>query len=781
VTLIAEHMAKKGGDAIYAKRSDRGCTDVLCLLLLLATWGAMISVTVMSVIKEPDIVNILRYPRDEYGQFCGQPGSATEDLPRALYPTLDADFASQVAEASSLPFWEYYKLKFTSLCVAECPDGLSLSESALGVYGGADYPTGDAVKDDSSWNYTTPEFTYTFRTANLYGRCLPLGNTFAAPEQVLCVSPNCSYAMSALAINVTECAVIPSRADERETWEVCAEDTGSAVCDAQEKACEVAVRVETAQTFLPADGDETTDALTRKLAQYVALTLRMWDSIAASWRVVLALGVALPVALGFIYAVLLSLFAGVVIWSLLALLLGGMVLLSAILCVHAGWLDVPTDAYSTLEGALGAVASNDTAAMASAQAESLLVPAGSLSKDWYVVFAVLSIAATLVMLLWFCASWRAIRRAVAITEEATKVFSTLPSLMIWPFVELGFQAAWLVYGVFGLAVISYPPVWGGGSTTTLLALAHVAGTLWAIQFIKACDYTTMAAAVAYWFVTTNVEKDGCCGAAKCCRGWSSGLGFPKLLDAAWTVSTRHLGSLAFGSACIAICQLLRLVLYAVHAATKQTKADRNFLVRFLFKCAMCALWCLEKCVEFVSYYAYVHIAIDGTSFCVACRDTFGLIVKYPAQTAINSLVKRLLCGVLLGLSTPFLASACCFLYLDSLDDFTASHSPLYSAAAVFVIAWFVASGISNVFEAILDTVYLCAFQDMDQNSPPRYLSASMRSALGIDAASEEAGGSAEYFKKASDRHQQAGGAVPVAREDGQPPMRAISTSDGIRA
>ena len=61
-------------------------------------------------------------------------------------------------------------------------------------------------------------------------------------------------------------------------------------------------------------------------------------------------------ALGFIYAVLLSLFAGVVIWSLLALMLGGMVLLSAILCVHAGWLDVPTDAYSTPEGALGAVA-----------------------------------------------------------------------------------------------------------------------------------------------------------------------------------------------------------------------------------------------------------------------------------------------------------------------------------------------------------------------------------------------------------------------------------------
>ena len=58
--------------------------------------------------------------------------------------------------------------------------------------------------------------------------------------------------------------------------------------DAQEKACEVAVRVETAQTFLPADGDETTDALTRKLAQYVALTLRMVKPWIGTGRVLIA-------------------------------------------------------------------------------------------------------------------------------------------------------------------------------------------------------------------------------------------------------------------------------------------------------------------------------------------------------------------------------------------------------------------------------------------------------------------------------------------------------------
>ena len=70
--------------------------------------------------------------------------------------------------------------------------------------------------------------------------------------------------------------------------------------------------------------------------------------------------------------------------------------------------------------------------------------------------------------------------------------------------------------------------------------------------------------------------------------------------------------------------------------------------------------------------------------------------------------KRLLCGVLLGLSTPFLASACCLLYLDSLDDFTASHSPLYSAAAVPLRVCFDAEpeGALWVFEAGMSVLFL---------------------------------------------------------------------------
>ena len=42
---------------------------------------------------KPELLWKLYYPVDSYGQFCGRPGSATEQLPVAFYADLDADIA----------------------------------------------------------------------------------------------------------------------------------------------------------------------------------------------------------------------------------------------------------------------------------------------------------------------------------------------------------------------------------------------------------------------------------------------------------------------------------------------------------------------------------------------------------------------------------------------------------------------------------------------------------------------------------------------------------------
>ena len=52
---------------------------------------------------KPELLWKLYYPVDSYGQFCGRPGSATEQLPVAFYADLDADIeAHALAPALAL-------------------------------------------------------------------------------------------------------------------------------------------------------------------------------------------------------------------------------------------------------------------------------------------------------------------------------------------------------------------------------------------------------------------------------------------------------------------------------------------------------------------------------------------------------------------------------------------------------------------------------------------------------------------------------------------------------
>mmetsp|Transcript_19534 Transcript_19534/g.44905 ORF Transcript_19534/g.44905 Transcript_19534/m.44905 type:complete len:245 (-) Transcript_19534:715-1449(-) len=224
-----------------------------------------------------------------------------------------------------------------------------------------------------------------------------------------------------------------------------------------------------------------------------------------------------------------------------------------------------------------------------------------------------------------------------------------------------------------------------------------------------------------------------------------------MADASWTIISRHLGSMAFGSLVMAICQLIRLLLNAIDDATKDAQ-DKSLLLKLAIKCARCAAWCLQKTIEFVAHYSYVFVAIDGTTFCRGCRDTFQLVALYPAQTAINQAVKKLLV-LIISCSIPAICAICVFAILDNDESYRAEYAPLYPALTVFACAYLLSIGITTVIEGLIDTIYLCAFKDMEANKTfgPKFMSNNLREAFGIDTAVDEAGSAAAYYKPVEGR------------------------------
>ena len=101
--------------------------------------------------------------------------------------------------------------------------------------------------------------------------------------------------------------------------------------------------------------------------------------------------------------------------------------------------------------------------------------------------------------------------------------------------------------------------------------------------------------------------------------------------------------MAFGSATIALCQLVRIVLELVDGSTKKARPgvnerteaatahlrgpppfclflsfcsmqaqDANLVLKLALQCAKCAMWCLQKCIEFIAKQGYVQVGVGDS-------------------------------------------------------------------------------------------------------------------------------------------------------------------------
>ena len=68
------------------------------------------------------------------------------------------------------------------------------------------------------------------------------------------------------------------------------------------------------------------------------------------------------------------------------------------------------------------------------------------------------------------------------------------------------------------------------------------------------------------------------------------------------------------------------------------------------------------------------------------------------------------------------------MWIDQQNGF----GPLYCAVVVFLIAFIIASAITDVFRCCIDTIFVCAFKDLEEHTPPKFMSTSLRNGFGLE-------------------------------------------------
>ncbi|KAL1512310.1 hypothetical protein AB1Y20_005572 [Prymnesium parvum] len=718
---------------IFVPRSQRWCTDLLFLIAFIVCWGLGIALAVVTINKDPSLIDDILYPRDSYGNNCGKPGTATENLPKVFYPQLDTDIRNQIDVFTSYRYWDF---KPTRLCASSCPSGFSVSNPI--AYGGPTYPCGyDDTELSSGQNVSTefgsgetcatgsvPTYYYIYVTQDVVSRCFPFDDSRVTGDRLLCAQPSCtSPGLNASLNGNVQCTSVAD-ADATNVWAMCTAGTPDSVCTAQRSACELVLVEASSVRYHPESETDESSKYTTELANFFAMVIGGVNGLVRSEALIAQglCGILLPVLLGFVWAIFLWLFAGILIYTLITLLIVVCLIGVFFFMYKAGWFGQ----HITLTNIY-----NSTLTQTAAENE----------QTWYGVLAIILLVLTLIIIIFFFLSRKAIKRLIAIVEECTKVFKAMSAIVLWPILlQLPLELGVFFYGAF----ISYyiAVVWTESGSMLTFILLHLLLIFWTVNLIKATVWSSMAAAVGVWYTTINAPGSSAHGFAGC------GTGCSELWDSTFLILAKHMGSMAFGSLILGICQLLRLVLATIDYYTQDLQ-DKNLFLKIAMKCSQCVMYCLQKTIEFISYFGYIFVATRGENFCKACVSTFGFVCKYMAQTAVNKTVQSLL-RLLIGWSIPFTCSIVTFLILDSIKAYE-DYNAMWPALIVFISSFIIADGICTVYDCCIDTIYLLSFEDMSRSGGPKYMSADLRAGFGFDNAENEVSSSATKYKSVAER------------------------------
>ncbi|KAM9434056.1 choline transporter-like protein 1 [Clarias gariepinus] len=325
------------------------------------------------------------------------------------------------------------------------------------------------------------------------------------------------------------------------------------------------------------------------------------------------------------------------------------------------------------------------------------------------IYAVAATVFTAVLLLLLFFMRKRVALTIALFRVASKVFGSLPLLVLQPFWTFLTLMFFWVYWITVLLLLGTAgsPVKNNQTglvefqmdgTLQYMVWYHAVGLIWICEFILACQQMTIAGAVVTYYFTRDKSR----------------LPLTPILSSVLRLMRYHLGTVAKGAFIITLVEFPRLVLTYIQS---QLRGSENACARCMLRACVCCLWCLEKCLSYLNQNAYVATAINSTSFCSSARDAFIILAENVLRVAtINSVGDFVLfLGKILIVSCTAFAGV---LALNYQREYTVWVLPLI---IVCVFAFLVAHCFLSVFEMVVDVLFLCFAIDTKYNdgSPGR--------------------------------------------------------------
>ncbi|KAK0406429.1 hypothetical protein QR680_018565 [Steinernema hermaphroditum] len=246
------------------------------------------------------------------------------------------------------------------------------------------------------------------------------------------------------------------------------------------------------------------------------------------------------------------------------------------------------------------------------------------------------------------------------------------------------------------------------------------GFFWLTCFVSGLAQTTLAGAFASYYWAFKKPRD--VPSLPVLRSFGRALRY-------------NMGSIAFGSLILAIVKFFRAILDFLQ---KRLVGAENVVLKFIYRALSCLFYILEHVLKFLTKRAYIMIAIYGKGFCRSARDSFSLVTRNIVRVVVLDRVTTFL--LFLGKATITLGmGAVAFIYFTGRwDVHPIPRVDLYyyfvPVIVVLIGSYYICDTFFDVYEMGVNTIFLCFLEDSENNDgstqKPFYMSDSLKKILG---------------------------------------------------
>ncbi len=472
-----------------------------------------------------------------------------------------------------------------------------------------------------------------------------------------------------------------------------------------------------------------TNALFDKLNSASQAWGRYMGDLARAWWVIVVAGVVIPVILAMLYLLFIKYCTGVMVWATIIGTLLMSILITFFLYYKAGI--VSDERIDSLQDSLRSAAGSEGASEVTSEDQlegQENVQAGFRYAAYFMTVV------SIVVLVMIIALRKSIKVAIDVLKLGAKAVQSLGvELLTFPLVTATSLFAITMWFLFVSAYLMSAAALKEDAVTTDVAnngtapysvaefadnkalrymfVYHFFGFLWTANWFSGLSFVTIASAVGGWYFSRPVPAGSKAPVYKQPEK-------APVYTALGNAFKYHMGSVALGSFLIAFVQFTRATVAYIERKSRDM-AGNSCVMKLVFKCVHCILWCLECIIRVITRNAYIFIALKGTGFCASGAAAISTIVANIRTLAlVNSLGQ-----VIMWLGKLTISGICAFIGLqiiEGLETFQEGENEIFSpwmpAIVCFVVAFLISNTLLQLWDASVDTMLICYIVDAQEAS-----------------------------------------------------------------